>query len=902
MLNDSFLLQTKLYQPPVTEDFVPRTGLFRYLDRVQLRPLTLLSAPAGYGKTTLLSAWLQNVDLPNAWFSLDENDNELVIFLTYFVAAIQKLFPNIGKQTLSIARSPTLPPVPVVVNHLASELDHVERDFILVLEDYHMITEPAIHALITELLHHPHQHMHLVLSTRYDPPLPLTNFRARNQLVEIRAQDLRFTSGEVADFVRQVLGYPPDEETVSILEKKTEGWPAGLRLASLALRHWGDADHKPVILQVETRYVMEYLLSEVLSRQPLAIQEFLIHTSLLDRLCAPLCEAVIGPDHLGLSGQAALQWLDDKSLFIESLDSEGRWCRYHQLFRQLLQRRLVDQHSPDEIAAFHNRASVWYAQNGLVEEAIDHALEGGDVKAAVKLVVKHGFALMNQEQWTRLESWLNKFPQPVADQDPKLLIMKAWTYQTRWHLHKALEILAKLDLPAIKPLFESEEDLHLQGALDVLKAVRFNYAADFPEAIACARRALENTPREWYLVRSFAWLHLAWGLQQSGDLRQALAVLAEGQAEDFSNPSQPRTRVGVSACFIYWAAADLPNLIQTTNHVLKIGQRSDFLESIGWAHVFAGGVCYHQNNLREAEQHFSILAQHHYAWHPNSFVQSGIGLAAIYQAQGQVEMANQAVEQAIEYALEIGNVPLVSTARAFQAELALLQGNLAGASQWAAEAEIRRPILSPYFYQEQITLPKVLLALNTPASLKQAAEELSRLHDIATFTHSTRNLIEILALQALLYDASRDQQAAYKALTQALVLAQPSGYIRLFVDLGIRLTNLLEQLHKVGVLPKYIEQILASFATQKPALVGHSNELLEPLTEREQDVLQLLAQRMSNKEIAEALVISPVTVKRHTIKIYQKLNVNTRRDAVAMAAQLGLISQKPILPATNGAY
>jgi len=884
-------INTKLYRPPVTEDFVPRPQLQTQLDRIHLRPFSLFSAPAGYGKTTLLSAWLENCDCPNAWLSLDENDNHLATFLAYFLAAIRSMFPQVGENTAAVLSAAVQPPLVAVTNSLIMDLNRVETDFVLVLDDYHTISAQDIHFLLGELLHHPHRSMHLVIATRHDPPLPLSPLRARNQLIELRAQDLRFSAQEIAVFMQQTLGSSLEDETLSILEEGTEGWPAGLRLASLSLRHSRDLDKSLAGLQGINRYIIEYLGSEVISHLSPEIQDLVIKTSILDRMCAPLCEALSEPDDPQLNGQAYLEWLEDANLFTVPLDAQRLWYRFHHLFQEFLRNHLTRKLNPDQIAALHSRASIWLAQNGLVEEAIDHALKSGDIKAAVRLVETHRHELMNKEHWLRLELWLNKFPESVINVEPDLLVLSAWISLSRWQLDKTWSTVERIKALMAEISLEPEETHRLQNSLGVFSSIKYNWGADFEQAIFYARRALEMTPRTWYITRSYAWLHLINATLFSSGLKQALAVLAEGQEDDFVDPPRTYTRVRSSACFVYWVAADLPNLIQTASYILTAAQRNHLSETTGWMNVFMGSGYYQQNNLAEAEQHFSALVEQRYVSHPLSFVQGSIGLAKTYQAQGKPEEANQTVDLAIQFCLEMDYAPQLLTLKAFLAELALLQGEIAKAGSWAELVDPGLPLqMMPNLFDLQMTLPKVLLAQNTPASLQQAVAVLSRLLDFVTETHNTVFLIEVLALQALLYNTLGDDQAAFKALTQSVLLAQPGGFIRVFVDLGPRMATLLNRLSTHMVAPDYIGKILGAFPAPKPAVASNGlQEIIAPLTGRELEILVFLAQRLSNKEIASELVISPITVKRHTINIYQKLNVKSRREAVDMAVALGIL-------------
>jgi LuxR family maltose regulon positive regulatory protein len=892
------LLRTKLYRPPVTEDYVQRPQLHSRLDRIFRRPLTLVSAPAGYGKTTLASAWLQSEARPGAWLSLDDGDNDLGVFLAYFLAAVRGIVLDFGRQTQEYVSATTLPPSRVIVDSLANELDRVEQEFAIVLDDYHAITNPHIHDLITQLLRHPPRAMHLVLVTRHDPPLPLSELRARNQVVEFRVRELRFSLPETTSFMRRAVDSPLGAETISVLEEKTEGWPAGLRLAALSFSRRDDLHQHIAGLNGNNLFVMEYLVEQVLRNLPPETQAFLIQTSILERLCGPLCRATLKPDVPGWNGRAILQGLEEANLFTIPLDDRRHWYRYHHLFRQILQRRLADTYSHEAVAALHTRAGVWLAGNGLVEEALEHLLAAGDVRAAVQLVAHHRHELMNQEQWQRLSRWLRLFPEPVIDESPDLLLLRTWfAFMQRFDLAGMDHLLNRVEAIFERNPLELDERPYLQGEIDTLRSMILYQNVDGEGAIDRGRQALAILPQEWYVMRSYAWLYLAGGQQMIGDLGGAFESIQRGRREDLVDGRPAGVRIHGSAAFLQWMAADLSNLKETADYMLAIASTGNQQQSLGWAHAFLANVHYQRNNLTAAQHHIQRVFDQRYVNYALVNLYSALLLALIAQAQGKAGKAREFVALGFDYLADMGSIPLLPVAQGFQAELALMQGRTSEAEQWAAQFGATLPLRAmPLFYVPQITLPKVFLAQKTPAGLRAAAEVLSKLHSFALSIHNIRVLIEVLAMEAMLYDAQGDQQAAFKALRHSLSLAQPSGFIRLYVDLGPAMVDLLSRMPAQGESSDYIQRILAASHTSESIAAhpggdgsnGH-RQLVEPLTEREQQVLELLAQRFSNKEIAGNLVISPVTVKRHTINIYQKLGVNSRKEAVAVAGSLGIL-------------
>jgi LuxR family maltose regulon positive regulatory protein len=645
---------------------------------------------------------------------------------------------------------------------------------------------------------------------------------------------------------------------------------------------------------------MDYLINEVQSHIPPSIQSFLLKTAILDRLCEPLCLAVIGPDNAECQPQTCLEWLEQNGMFTTVLDAQGQWYRYHHLFQELLRTRLMLHSSADEIAALHLRASAWFAANGFIEDALQHALAGRDTAAAVRLVAQHRHALMNDEQWLQLDRWLRLFQAETVAAYPDLLLLSAWIVDVaRLDVGYVIDALDRAERLITQMPDQPEHARHLMGEVAALRIkLSHQLATDTDVLIAQTQQALAITPQQWYLVRSVAWLHLALTYQKIGRLDDAYATLAAGGREDTAEDGAVRGRIGGMNCYLQWIAADLSAMLQTAADLLDVVWPRHLSQSLAWAHHFLSCVYYQRNDLAAAEMHATATLELRYAGNARPCLYSAFIHALIHQARGEPSQAREAVAWAISYLRETRCESLLPLAEAFRAELAVMQGDLGAANSWANRIGFHVPLsLMAFFYAPQLTLPKLLLAQNTPTSQQRAAEALARLSDFVTATHNTRFTIEVLALQALLQDAQGNERAALATLEQAVSLAEPAGFIRLFVDLGPRLADMLVRLQKKGVAPDYTARILEAFAGDKPAVSSplpvlspsERTELIEPLTKREREILALLAQRFSNKEIAQQLVISPQTVKRHTANLYQKLQANGRREAVSEATRLGLL-------------
>ncbi|MBP8294087.1 MAG: hypothetical protein KAX65_15030, partial [Caldilineaceae bacterium] len=884
--------RTKFYRPATPQDLVIRPRLLDKLSQGVSHPLTLVCAPAGYGKTILVSSFLETCALPWAWLSLDENDNDLRLFLDYLLTALDNLFPGSLHSTQLLLAGPTLPPTALIADNLVNDLAELERAFILVLDDVHGIRNAEIYSVLAALLRHPLPGLHLLLITRQDPPLGLGTLRARDQVSEIRSRDLRFTATETGAFMEHATAASLRADALVVLSERTEGWATGLRLAALTLRYGGAIDPQAAELYAANRYVMDYLLHEVLARVPPEIEDFLVKTAILDTLCGPLCDAVMEFDSGAGRGQSNLEMLEETNLFTMALDEQGFWYHYHHLFQGLLRSRLTHKLDAHAIDALHFRASAWYASQDDIEAALRHALAGHDTLGAVQALAQHRHHLLNTEQRPLLQRWLRLFPAATQAEYPELLLMRAWIAELdRADRRIVLDAVDQAQALVSTIVGQPGRAQELQCEIDTLRSIAMSFTATDPQGvIALATRALATMPPEWFMARTVAWLHLAAAYQMSGQLDRAHALLAAAQQEESASSPQPRVRLLASRGFVHWIAADLPGVLQLAQQAVSVSQAADQQpESVGWGHALLAAGYYQQNDLAAAERHANTVQAMRHACQRNAVAQSAIILASIQQARGQPDAALRTLDQVSGYLVEIQGEALLPLIQAFRAELAAQQGDLATAERWAATVGPQLPLgLMAFFYTPQLTLPRVLLRIDTPASRQQAAEALTRLHTFATATHNTRITIDVLALQALCQAAQGDAPAALLALEEAVTLAQPGGFIRVFVDLGRAMACLLEQLARCSAAADYIRQILDAFpaaqvSSSDPRAPLHrpdaTADLVEPLTNRERAVLALLAQRLSAREIAQRLTISERTVKRHTANIYQKLAVNNRRAA-----------------------
>lgn len=903
----AFLIRTKLNRPVVRENLVRRTRLLDQLNHGCDLPLTLVMAPAGSGKTTLLSDWLDACPCPSAWLSLDESDSDPGVFLSYFIAAIRTLFPKACQQTLALLQAAELPPTRVLAGTLLNEIEGLHdhpllannQRFVLVLDDYQVISGQEVNNLLIDLLRHPSQTMRLVISTRSDPALPLNKLRAGGLLTELRRHDLRFSTEETREYLQRSTKQPVSDAVAAALADKTEGWITGLHLAVLNLRHISDSGEFVAGLQASERYIMDYLVDEVLSRQSAPVQQFLLQTSVLDRLCGPLCEAVTSLSDPVLDGDACLNGLERANLFLVALDNQHEWFRYHHLFQILLRNRLERHYSRAEIAELHGKASAWYADNGYVEDAIVHALAAGDEEGAVRVVETHRHEAMNQERWLQIDRWLRLIPRKLVEEQPSLLLLRAWILERQWRF---------TDIPLYLDAFDLRIAAHdhgaavqqLQGEADVLRSVLSYYTlSSGEETSALARRALDVLPTACSSARGLAWLYYAAGFQAQGNPRRAREILLEGLKEDSLHGNSFPSRILLGRCLLDWMNADLSDLHRMAAHFLRLANERGLIESIGWAHYFLGLAAYDANDLGRAESEFKAVTDQRYIAHGAPYSQSAFGLASIYLARGAVEQAVEVIDAVAAYGLEINNARVMADADAFRALLALKQGHTALVHRQVARIEIAQPVPAIVFFSREVTLATILLSLAEPDDLSRAEELMLRLRGQVEKSSNTRRRIELLLLQAWLEDERDNRTAALASLQQAVDLAEPGGVLRVFADLGPKTADLLTLLGRQNGSSGFIGQILQAFPpadikgldrVYSVPEVANQTGLIEPLTNREMEVLELLAQRLTAKEIASALFISDRTVKRHSANIYTKLGVNSRQQAIASAAYLGILN------------
>jgi len=892
------VLETKLYVPRPRPGQVRRSRLSERLDPGTGTKLVLVSAPAGFGKSTLLSEWLAAPPADGrrrsaAWLSLDPGDNDQAHFWTYVIAGLRKLSPAMGASALELLQTPQALPVQAVLTTLINDLGTIDGDVVLVLDDYHLIESRDVHDGMTFLLDHLPPQLHLVIASRADPPLPLARLRVRGELVEVRAADLRFTAEETASYLNEAMGLHLTEPDVEALAGRTEGWIAALQLAALSMQGRDDAADFIAGFAGDDRYVVDYLVEEVVQRQPAAVQDFLLRTSVLSRLSGPLCDAVAG----ATGGKAMLQALERGNLFLVPLDDQRRWYRYHHLFADVLQARLLDE-VPELVPELHRRASRWYADHDEPVEAIRHAMAGGDVERAADLVELSLAVVRRDRQEALLRSWLGELPEDLVRSRPVLCIAFAGSMlgtaevegvearledAERWVEEMARQSDGRR--PEGMVAINEEELRRLPTWVAVYRAGLALALGDGETTIAHARRALSLREDEDLLALGAGTALIGLACWAEGDIETTYEAYV-ACLDTFERAGHVADVLGIAITVgdICVIRGRLSEAMRTYENALRLVAGHGAPVPRGTADMYVGmsGVRHARGDLEGA--HHDLLRSQELGEHkglPQNRYRWRVAMARIREAEGDLDGALDLLDEAER--MYVGDFsPRVRPVPALKARVRIRQGRLDDVRDWARREGLSMDDELTYLREyEHVTLARAVLA---EGRIGEAVGLLTRLLEAAEAGGRIGAVIEILVVQALALQQAHDRPAALSVLQQALALAEAEGHVRVFVDEGAPMAELLRAAGEQGP-AAYARQLLASLGGPGPAPVG---VLVAPLSEREREVLRLLATDLSGPEIARRLVVSLNTVRTHTKNIYAKLGVNSRRAAVRRAEELDL--------------
>ena len=897
--------RTKLHPPRLPASSVDRPRLMARLDAGLDSDVILVAAPAGYGKTTAVCQWLLQLPLPSAWLTLEPADSDPWLFVACLIAAVRTVYPDSFAWSADAFGGSGLPLVDAAVQEFTDELEQLD-EFVLVLDDCDALRREGGLSVLDRIVRRMPQSLRLVLLCRRDPPLPLGGLRGRGRLTEVRAQHLRFDDDEALVFLETSTGTSFAPETVCSLMERTEGWITGLRLAALSLRDREDPAAAIRAFAGSNRHVIDYLTEEVLARLPEPVQEFLITTSILERLSPALCRTVVGSGAEDeVDGRPMLLWLEEEGLFVLSIDNERLWFRYHHLFREILRHRLRSSRGPAAIAELHRKAGAWLADERQVDAALDHLLAAGDIAGACELVVRETGASEDEERWHDLERWVRLLPREAVEAEPALLVTEAWGFQLR---HAWDDLARNLDLAEalLEKRQSSPERVRLQSEIWALRARWLYSRGDGEGTLDLASRVMELARRARPQARALAQSLVAGALQLQGDTeaaRQSYRRLLESRD---GGTLPPRGLVGLG--LLELIAGDLDAAANVADMVMARALPLGLTDSIGWSHLLRGVVGYQRNDLDLAEEHFAAVVAHPIGVHAIPIKECFFGLSMLHRARGAFEKSAAIADEAVRLLASTGSPALVSQARSLQVRLELLSGGKVAIASWLDAFGDLPDVFSLDVVWEYppLTLTHALIADGTEERLRRADSMLVRLSETAKRSANVFRRIQVGCLQALLSDVRGDHRAALDALVEAVELGRPGGFVRIYADFGGHMSPLLERLLGEGHHDDHVRRLVASCSAVHAG--GHANagrgtavrggssdapagsaRLASQLTNREIDVLVLLDQRLRNKEIAGLLYISPATVKRHTVSIYSKLGVGGRREASIVARELGIL-------------
>ena len=892
--------RTKLYRPSVAADYISRDILYSDLEDSVKLPLTIVSAPAGYGKSSLISHWLDTRDSTNApssaWLSLDASDSDVRNFLTYFVAALRTVSADACKEIFRIVNAESIPPLSFITTQLSNDLDELDERLILVLDDYYRINDTDIDFIVNSLLEHPSRNLHLIILSRQDPGLSLAPLRAYKQLNEIRMRDLKFSSEDTLAFIAQTIDFPLQANNIQRLQERTEGWPVGIRLFTLTLTHQDNIEEYLNHFSIDARPLQEFLVVEVLSGLSGPVKDCLLNISILHRFNSQLCEAVCknkdeGKDSLA-SGEDFIEILENSGLFCVALDGQGEWFRFHHLFAELLHKQLEERRGSEEISRLHQKASHWFGENGYVKEAISHALAGGDVEAAVEILGSARHQLMNRDHWHRLEQYLNLFTHETVQQHVHLVLLRCWLHYYHWYqLDYMMKDLNRADVLLEGTSLDASAVAPLKAEVAAIRSNLAYWMLEPAHGVTLANQVLRDSPDSHECVRSTAVFGLGALHQMLGEVQLGEQIAWDHMNDGrFSCPSS-RARLILPMCIAYWPEGDSQKLLKAASRLLQIGLEHKLPWSESFARYFFGLTHYERNELNEAVIQLKIIVDDPYHYPIVNVTHCSFLLSLSYQALALPDLAREVADSIAKLTFERGNKMFIALTEAFQADLDLLQGGIAHAEYWVNGFVRPAPHGLQRFFNAELTSIRVMMALDTSESRAAAGEQLDYLHQLVSKIHHKRLMIDVLGMKALLANTEGHVDTAVALLHEAVVLGQSGQLIRPLADLGeglVKLFNLLD-LNQEGL--QYVGKILRALNGSSDTSTAQSENGNMPLalSQRELEILDLFARNLSNKEIARQLFISPGTVKRHAHNIFRKLSVSDRHDAVFKSRGLGIL-------------
>ena len=901
MADYSSILKTKLYRPPISDDSVLRTEIIERLNSHLELPLTLVSAPAGYGKSYTISQWIENLQAKHAWISLDSDHNNTRTFLEYFVAGIRLTYPEALDSFSSYLTGVELPPVTAMAYELINELDGIEDPYIIVLDDYHEINNGQIHELLNTLVQFPPQNIHLVLITRMDPPLKLNHLRAYGRIHELRVHSLSFDEKETKSLYKKLIQGDLRAETLQHLHEKTEGWIVGLRLALFYANQSIDVNKAILEVKGDIRLIANFLIDEVLSKQSLIAIQYLLSTAILDRFNAEIIGAMSEHNEDEYASQEFMKNLLQGNLFLIALDQDNNWFRYHHLFRELLIHQLAQRFSREGINAMHLKAAQWFNEQALFDEAIDHYLAAGDNKSAAKLVENHAQAEFIRGVF-HVERWLNKLPSEIKEQRPTILLVEAWNAYRQLKLEKIPALLAKVELLLKGKKLKPEQS----AEIDFLNGNFLYWLGEKETCIQKLKKALvhkDNLPI--HMVCNIELIHNS-ALQMNGQ--------GEPLVRDIQQQLEKRRKKGgYLLAYTYGSLMFVQLLSGNLLQAREAGhQMEDFTSKINayymhnWSFYLQGLANFHLFNLNEALLQFTELYKKRYNMDVRAVLDSISALAVVHHFKNEPDKVNVTIKLLMDYVEDLNDPQSLLVVQSARARIAMLRGDLASALSWANSFEEPLIFAGLFFWIEVpwITKAKILIVQGSAANLSKAEKLLMELTELLETSNLQFHQVEISMLLAIVYDKSGKKAEAEGLIKKAIDDAKRFTCIRPFIEMGDHVKDLLGRLIGQQKEVDFIDNLLTRMKSNKP-IVTHPrgqkssinvpnspvNDQQERLSVRELEVLNFVADGFRNKEIANKLFVSVVTIKKHLYNAFKKLNVNNRINMIQKAQELGLLEE-----------
>jgi len=892
------MLLTKLHRPTITKEHVYRDHLIDQLDKNVYKPLTLVSAGAGYGKSMLISSWLEKSNIPYAWISLGNNENDYRSFITLLTASIRKTFPKALSDFSELIEYTTPPPLHQIAEVLINGLDEIEEQFVLVLDDYHTITNQDIHELIKQLLKFPPQQMHLVISTRRDPALGLHALRANNRINEIGIQDLCFNEIEIAELNKKLLDVDLKLDTIKALMENTEGWVVGLKLASLTINDANNADEIYLNISASTHFIANFLISEVLQKQPDEIRKLLLITSVLDRFCVEVLEDIFktesSKEYSSTNPKDFILLLLKSNIFIIQLDNEQKWFRYHHLFQELLIKELKKNFKKEEINECYNRAASWFEENGFFDEAIDYSIKAENYPKTLKIIEKNWLHAFNTDMWHSVENWIQRLPEKATEGATLLLFIKAWIMHAKHQISELPPIIEQINASKTK-LDDMEE-----GYLAFFQCMFTYYTGQIELALQLVEKALKFIPIEQVRFRADigSWYKLI--LQSLGRTAEAFNIIDIGLKDaGLQGDSIVLTRFRAQQAYLHMVEANLYGLSYASKAFLKIDGLKGF--TLGFSGYFHGCSHWWQNDYKGVIKNFDPAITYKYQSNARVAADAYIAKAIALQKLNKPDEADRLMEQMKEFVTSTKDADVFSVFSSGQVRLGLLQNKLNEAEEWLVSNAVTPLVPTEWWWIESpaITRCRVLIAIDKPSYLNEAINLLEEFQKSAEAWHNTLRTIEVLLLQCVANCKMDKYDLASDKLRTALKLASKGMWVQPFVESGTFISGLLNELRAQKIEEAFITVIQEEIKKEKELIppadrieqrqAKTEQTFSESLSKRESEVLQLIAKGLRNKEISSAMFVSESTIKSHIYNIFKKLEVGSRVELINKAQKTGML-------------